>query len=82
MAEKSNSQSKSKSFLSVREAAEELGKSERSGWRLVEQGELPVHEFGGSTRVKRDDLDAYIARSRRPIRPSDEDKSEDDTSSN
>ena len=52
-------------FLSLRQVAEELGISERSAWRLVEQGEVPVHQFGASTRVKREDLDAYVERSRR-----------------
>lgn len=56
---------KRRRFLNIREVAEELGISERSAWRLVEHGELPVHEFGASTRVKREDLDAYIERSRR-----------------
>lgn len=57
---------KRKAFLPVREVADELGISERSAWRLVEQGELAVHQFGASTRVKREDLDEYIERSRRP----------------
>ena len=51
-------------FLTVREVADELGKSERSVWRLIEDGELPVDKFGSSTRVKREDLDAYIERCR------------------
>jgi excisionase family DNA binding protein len=64
-------------FLSIREVAEELGISERSAWRLVEQGELPVHQFGSSTRVKREDLDAYIERCRRRRDPQpDEDDGE------
>jgi excisionase family DNA binding protein len=54
---------KRKRFLSIRDVAEELGISERSAWRLVEQGALPVHQFGASTRVKREDLDAYIEQS-------------------
>lgn len=67
MAEQFPPRPKRKAFLSVREVAEELGISERSAWRLVEQGELPVHEFGGSTRVKREDLDAYVERCRRSL---------------
>lgn len=51
-------------FLSMRGVAAELGISERSAWRLIEKGELPVHRFGASTRVKREDLDAYIMKSR------------------
>lgn len=56
---------KRKRFLTMREVAEELGISERSAWRLVEQGELAVHQFGASTRIAREDLDAYIDRCRR-----------------
>jgi len=56
---------KRRRFLNMREVAEELGLSERTAWRLVEQGELPVHQFGASTKVKREDLDVYIERSRR-----------------
>ena len=55
---------KRKSFLSIREVADELGISERSVWRLIEESGLPVHKFGASTRVKREDLDAYIERCR------------------
>ena len=60
-------------FLSLREVAEELHISERSAWRLVEQGEVPVHRFGASTRVKREDLDNYVERCRRTPDESDED---------
>ena len=56
---------KPEQFLSVRAIAEELFISERSVWRLVENGELPVHDFGSSTRVKREALDTYIKLSRR-----------------
>jgi excisionase family DNA binding protein len=52
-------------FLKVPEAAEELGISERSGWRLVADGEIPKHEFRGSTRIKRSDLEAYKRRCRK-----------------
>lgn len=55
-----------KQFLTVSEVAQELGISERSVWRLIEQGVLPVYNFGGSTRIKRADLDTYIAQSKRP----------------
>ena len=62
---------KTNRFFKIREVAEELGISERAAWRLIEQGELASHGFGGSTRVRRDDLDAYIARSRRTKPPTD-----------
>lgn len=52
-------------FLKIREVADELGISERSVWRLIEDDELPTHRFGSSTRIKRSDLDDYIKRCRR-----------------
>jgi excisionase family DNA binding protein len=52
-------------FLKVPEVAEELNVRERSVWRLIEDKELPTYRFRNSTRVKREDLDAYINRSRR-----------------
>jgi excisionase family DNA binding protein len=69
--------SQKKKFLKISEVAEELGVSERSAWRLVEQGELASHGFGGSTRIKREDLDVYIQRSRRRAKPPS-DSNEDD----
>ena len=61
-------------FLTVPQIAEEFGISERSVWRLIEYGVLPAHKFGASTRVKREDLDAYIerCRRRRDEQPNDE----------
>jgi site-specific DNA recombinase len=38
----------------VREVAEELNVSERSAWRLIEDGVLPSYLFEGSRRVKMD----------------------------
>jgi excisionase family DNA binding protein len=52
-------------FLKVVEVAQELNVGERSVWRLIESVELYTYRFGNSTRVKRQDLDAYIERSRR-----------------
>lgn len=54
-----------KKFLTIRQVAEELGVSERSVWRRIEDEELPRYQFGSSTRVKREDLDAYIDKNRR-----------------
>ena len=47
-------------FLKVAEVAEELNIGERSAWRLIENRKLPAYHFGNSTRVKREDLKAYI----------------------
>ena len=52
-------------FLKVGEVAAELNLGERSVWRLIEDGELPTYRFGHSRRVRQDDLDAYISRSRK-----------------
>ena len=52
-------------FLTIRQVADELGISERSVWRTIEDGDLPTHKFGSSTRIRRSDLDDYIKRSRR-----------------
>ena len=62
---KSEQRRSSKQFLKVPEVAEELNVGERSVWRLIEDEELPTHRFGNSTRVKREDLDEYIRRSRK-----------------
>ena len=52
-------------FLKVGEVAQELNVGARSVWRLIEAGRLHTHRFGNSTRVMRQDLDAYIERSSR-----------------
>ncbi len=64
-------------FLTIPKVAEELDISERSVWRLVEDGELSAHKFGASTRIRRSDLDAYIKRSRREP-PRDPDRGDAD----
>ncbi len=53
-----------KKFLTVPEAADEIGISERHTWREIETGKLKAHHFGGCTRISREDLDDYIRRSR------------------
>ena len=64
-------------FLTIREVADELGISERSVWRLIEDNELPAHKSGSSTRVRRSDLDDYIERSRKPPRRDPDDDDDD-----
>ena len=61
----SNNKRAERQFLKIGEVASELNVKERTTWRLIEDGELPSHQFRGSTRVKREDLDEYIRRCRR-----------------
>lgn len=56
---------KPRHFLTIPDVADELGLSERSVWRKISEGQLPVHHFGAATRISREDLDDYAARSRR-----------------
>jgi excisionase family DNA binding protein len=60
-----DSKSRNGKFLKIAEVAEELNKSERSVWRLIEGGELPSYLFGDSRRVSREDLHEYINRCRK-----------------
>ncbi len=47
-------------FLSVDDVAYELNVSRRSVWRWIKGELLSVYRFGGVTRVRRGDLDAFI----------------------
>ncbi len=47
-------------LLSVREAAQMMGVSRGSAYRLIERGELPAVRVGGQLRVDRDELWEYI----------------------
>lgn len=49
-------------LLTVQEAADVLNVSESTAWRRVASGELPSVKDGGLRRIRRDDLDGYIAR--------------------
>jgi excisionase family DNA binding protein len=51
-------------FLSVPEAADEIGTSQRHVWREIKNDKLKVHRFGGCTRISRGDLDVYVRSSR------------------
>ena len=50
----------SRELLTVKEAAEYLGTSERFPRRLVEQRAVPVYKVGRFVRFDRADLDAYL----------------------
>ena len=63
--EKPKQRRSNRRFLKVSEVADELNIGERSAWRLIEAEKLPTYRFGNSTRIKPEELDAYIERSRR-----------------
>ncbi len=44
----------------VAETADELHVSERTVWRLIADGDLPVVRFGGTVRVRPEDREAFI----------------------
>ncbi len=44
----------------VAETADQLGVSERTVWRLIADGDLPVVRFGGIVRVRPEDRVAFI----------------------
>lgn len=48
-------------WVSVWDAARELGVSKMTVYRLIHAGELPAHRIGRSFRIKRTALDAYVA---------------------
>ncbi len=69
------------SLLNIRQAAEYLGISHHTLYRLVERREVPAAKVGGSWRLSRDALEAFIhARSASTslkvlvLEPSDEDR--------
>jgi len=57
-----------KEFLSVREAAEIVGLSEKALRRAIRDGELPASKPRGRIRIRRADIEAWIKSSR--IEPS------------
>ncbi len=44
----------------VAETADQLHVSERTVWRLISDGDLPVVRFGGTVRVRPEDRLAFI----------------------
>lgn len=44
----------------VPETAEKLNVSERTVWRLIADGDLPVVRFGGVVRVRPEDREAFV----------------------
>lgn len=51
-------------YMSLEEVADKLGVTYQLIYRLVRSGELPAARLGKLYRVSREDLDAYLARSK------------------
>ena len=47
-------------ILTIKEVAEFLKVTERTLYRLAQEGEIPAFKVGASWRFKRDDIDAWI----------------------
>ena len=47
-------------ILTIREVADYLKVTERTLYRLVQDGEVPGFKVGGSWRFRRDDLEQWI----------------------
>lgn len=56
-------------WLSTREAAGELGITTRTLYRLIDSDEIPAYKFGRVIRLKAEEVEAFIERSR--ITPGD-----------
>jgi excisionase family DNA binding protein len=50
------------SYMTLREVAELLKLSEKTLYRLAQQGEIPAFKVGGSWRFRRTDIEMWIAR--------------------
>lgn len=51
------------SVFTVEEFGDYLRISRASAWRLLKSGAVPKVRFGGATRVRKSDADAFIDRS-------------------
>jgi len=51
-------------FYTVKELAELLRVTPMTIYRLISRGEIPVHNIGGSKRLSRPDVEAYLRRVR------------------
>lgn len=50
-------------WLGTREAAERLGITTRTLYRLIDQGQLPAYKFGRVIRLQQADVEGFIERS-------------------
>ena len=52
------------SWLSTREAAEQLGITTRTLYRLIDSGQLPAYKFGRVIRLKEREVEAFVEAAR------------------
>lgn len=48
-------------LLSIRDACAEYGLSRSALYRQIDAGRIPLRKIGKSSRIARDDLDAWLA---------------------
>lgn len=51
-------------WLSTREAADQLGITVRTLYKLIDEGELPAYRIGRVIRLQQEEVDAYIPQAR------------------
>jgi excisionase family DNA binding protein len=51
-------------WLGTPEAAERLGITQRTLYRLIDEGQIPAYKMGRVLRVKETDLDVFLDQSR------------------
>ena len=51
-------------WLGTPEAAERLGITQRTLYRLIDEGQIPAYKMGRVLRVKESDLDVFLDQSR------------------
>ncbi len=60
-------------ILTIREVADYLKITERTLYRLVQDGKLPAFKVGNSWRFRREDLERWISEQSRGTEPTRED---------
>ena len=60
-------------ILTIREVADYLKITERTLYRLVQEGKLPAFKVGNSWRFRREDLERWISEQSRGTEPTRED---------
>ena len=51
-------------WMSTKEACERLGVTLRTLYRFIDQGDLPAYKMGRVIRLKEDEVDAFIEKTR------------------